>query len=67
MAITREELTEAIKKAAKAAGSQRKLAEQWRVSPSYITDLIHGLRDPGTKILEALGFERVVEYRKKED
>ncbi len=63
--ITRDELTDLIRVAVQAAGSQRALARQWEVAPAYITDLLHGLRDPGPKILEAMGYERVVTYRKK--
>ncbi len=63
--ITHDELIELIRAAAKGAGSQRALARQWDVTPSYITDLLYGLRDPGPKILEALGYERLVFYQKK--
>lgn len=63
--ITRDELTARIQAAVKVAGSQRALAKQWDVSPSYVTDLLRGLRDPGPKILDALGIERVVTYREK--
>jgi hypothetical protein len=62
--LTHDELIELIRAAAQAAGSQRALARQWNVSPAYITDLLRDLRDPGPKILEALGYERVVLYRK---
>jgi hypothetical protein len=63
--ITRDELIDLIRTAVKAAGSQRALARQWDVAPAYITDLLHGLRDPGPKVLEAMGYERIVVYRKK--
>ena len=64
--ITREEMTDLIRAAAQEAKSQRALAHKWGVSPSYITDLLQGLRDPGPTILDAMGYERVVFYRKKE-
>ncbi len=64
--IDRDHLIELIRLAITVAGNQRKLAHQWDVSPSYITDLLGGMRDPGPKILDALGYERVVLYRKKE-
>jgi transcriptional regulator with XRE-family HTH domain len=63
--ITREEMTDLIRKAADEAKTQRALARQWGVSPSYITDLLQGLRDPGPAILDAMGYERVIFYRKK--
>lgn len=65
--ITRDELIDLIRVAVKSAGSQRALARQWEVAPAYITDLLHGLRDPGPKILDALGYERVVLYQRVKD
>jgi hypothetical protein len=62
--ITRDELIDLIRAEIKKFGSQRALAREWRVAPAYITDLLHGLRDPGPKILEAMGYERVISYRK---
>jgi transcriptional regulator with XRE-family HTH domain len=35
------------------------------VSSQYLSDVLHGRREPGPKILNALGLERVVTYRKK--
>lgn len=64
--ITRDQLIDLIRAAVKASGSQRALARKWKVTPAYITDLLHGLRDPGPKILDALGYERVVLYRERE-
>lgn len=64
--ITHDELVALIRAAVKEAGSQRALARQWSVAPAYVTDLLRGLRDPGPKILEAMGYERVVLYRKLE-
>lgn len=64
--ITRDDLAVRIRAAVKAAGSQRALARQWEISPSYLTDLLRGLREPGPKILEVLGVERVVMYQEKE-
>lgn len=36
------------------------------VSAAYVNDVLKGRRDPGPKILDALGFERVVTYRPKQ-
>lgn len=44
-------------------GSQRALAKELGVGEPYLSDVIHGRRDPGPKILKALGLERVVSYR----
>ena len=34
------------------------------VEPSVLSDVLNGRRDPGKSILRALGYERVVLYRK---
>lgn len=33
--------------------------------PSYVSDVLNGRRDPSPAILDALGLEKVVTYRKK--
>ena len=48
---------------AKQRGSQRTLARELGVSEAYLSDVINGRRDPGRKLLKALGLERVVDYR----
>lgn len=63
--MTRDELTTLIRAAVKDAGSQRALARKWDVSPSYVTDLLRGLRDPGPTILDAMGLERIIMYQEK--
>ena len=40
-------------------GGVRSLAREWGVSPSYISDLSHGRRMPGEKILSRIGWKRV--------
>lgn len=45
------------------AGNQKRLAAQLDVSESYLSDVMTGRREPGEKLLEALGLERVVTYR----
>lgn len=39
-------------------GGVRRLAAEWGVSPSYISDLRHGRRIPGEKILSRVGWRR---------
>jgi len=45
---------------AKDAGSQRNLAKKLKVSPMFICDVLKERRDPGEKLLSAMGFERTV-------
>lgn len=47
------------------AGSQKDLAAKLGVSPTYISDVLNERKEPGQGILEPLGLERVVTYRKK--
>lgn len=44
------------------AGGQRAFAEQIKVSPQYVSDVLRKRRDPGDKILKAMGLRRVVTY-----
>ena len=47
-----------------AQSTLRAVARDLGISPAYLSDAMHGNRDPGPKILEALGLERIVTYRK---
>jgi hypothetical protein len=47
------------------AGSQRRWALAHGVSPQSVTDVLTGHREPAGKLLEALGLERRVIYRRK--
>lgn len=64
--LTRDDLIARVHTAIQEAGSQKNLAQQWGISPGYITDLLHGLREPGPKILRAMDIERIVLYRLRE-
>lgn len=46
------------------AGSQSAWAEAKAVSPAYVSDVLAKRREPGEAILSALGYERVVLYRR---
>lgn len=54
-----------LRKACTAAGSQAAWAEAHDVSPAYVSDVLKGKRDLGGSVLSALGYERVVLYRKR--
>lgn len=47
------------------AGSQAKWCAEQGVSPAYVSDVLNGRRDPGKKILDALGYDAVTCYRPK--
>lgn len=37
------------------------------ISGAYLGDVLRGRREPGAKVLDALGLEKVVGYRKKRE
>jgi hypothetical protein len=45
-----------------ASGGQSAWAKQYGLSPQYVSDVLHGRRDPGAGILIALGLKRIVTY-----
>ena len=53
-----------LRKACASAGSQIAWCEANEFSPAYVSDVLNGKRDLGGRVLGALGFERVVLYRK---
>lgn len=59
------EVLSVLRSAIQDEGSQLNFARKHNISPPYISDALKGRRDPGEKILTALGLERVVNYRKR--
>jgi transcriptional regulator with XRE-family HTH domain len=55
-----------LKKQVGIDGSQEQVAFSLGVSPQYLSDVLNGRREPGKKIYEAMGLERVVMFVKKE-
>lgn len=45
-------------------GSQTAAAKRLHVSAQYLNDVVHGRREPGTKIYAAMGYRREVQYCK---
>ena len=48
------------------AGTQQAWAKAHRISPQYVTDVLKERREPGGKMLAALGLRRVVAYERIE-
>ena len=44
---------------------QRTLAHELGISESYLCDVLKGRKEPGESILEPLGLERVIRYRRR--
>ena len=45
--------------------SQKSVATKLGFSQQYLCDVLRGRKEPGAKILDALGLERVITYRRK--
>ena len=46
--------------------TQREVANEFGVSTGYLNDYLHFRREPGPKLLEALGLYRVISYERIE-
>lgn len=55
-------LLERIRNEVKRAGSQDRCAQMFGISPQYLCDVLRGRREPGAKLLDALGYRRLVVY-----
>ncbi len=65
--LSPEEMRTYLHQLLRKAGSQTSLADDFGVSKSYISQVLAGDRDPGKAILEPLGLERIVSYRRKSE
>ena len=61
--MTAEQFTDYLRK--QCNGNQSGFARYLNVSPAYISDILRGTREPGPKVLKAMGFVRVVTYLRK--
>ena len=61
--MTSEEVRALLK--AKAVPTQAAFAKENNISPQYVNDVIKGRREPGPGVLDALGLEQVITYRRK--
>ncbi len=48
------------------AGLQTAFAQDNDLSAAYVNDVLRGRREPGKKILDAVGVERITVYKLKE-
>lgn len=51
-----------LRRACRDAGGQSAWAEVHGISPAYVSDVLNARREPGDKILTALGLRKVVRY-----
>lgn len=64
--LTIEDVLDILRDGIKTHGTQVKYAEFLGVTQGYINDMLKRKRDPGPRVLDALGLEKVVTYREKE-
>lgn len=60
--MTADEVRERVREACRQAGSARAWGRDNDISSPYINDVLLGRRDPGAKILDALGLTKTVDY-----
>jgi transcriptional regulator with XRE-family HTH domain len=66
--ITANEVIDRLEKLIGAAfDHQKDFARANMISESYLSDVLNGRREPGPRILAALGLEKVVLYRGKQE
>jgi hypothetical protein len=53
--IAEYRVVEMVEAAIARAGSVRALARRWKVSAAYLSDIRHGRRAPGVKVLRRIG------------
>lgn len=56
-----------IRKRCAIAGGQSAWAGRYGLSPQYVSDVLNTRRDPGPKILAALGFVRRISYHRSKE
>ena len=65
--LTKNEFLTHLRCLADEAGTQQELAHRLGISTAHLSDVLNERRDPAEKLLSAVGFEKVVLYRKSED
>jgi DNA-binding transcriptional regulator YdaS (Cro superfamily) len=63
--MTEKEVIERLRIACQNAGGQKAFAKLHGFSAAFVSDVVNGKRHPSDRVLEAIGLERVVTYRKK--
>ena len=63
--MTLNEFIEYLRQRIAEHGTQEQYASALGVSGAYLSDVLRGNREPGQKLLDAVGFERVATYRVK--
>jgi DNA-binding transcriptional regulator YdaS (Cro superfamily) len=62
--MTLHQVLALLRRECEKAGGQAAWAKAAGVSPAYVSDILHGRREPGESILRALEMVKVVTYRR---
>ena len=62
--FTLDEVLESLRSQVEISGNQTAFAEQLEIPYQNLSETLRGKRSPGPKILESLGVEKVIFYRK---
>ncbi len=63
--VVNEKLMRVLRRKVDEAGGAASFARTHQINRPYITNILAGRATPGPKVLDAIGFERVVTYRPK--
>jgi hypothetical protein len=64
IAMTDEEIVQLVQEATDAAGGQRALAREWRISVTWLNMVLNGKAKPRGRILERLGIRRRIIFER---
>ena len=62
--MTTDDVRDLLRRAISITGEQKAWADANHISQAYVSDVLARGREPGKKILNALGLERVTTYRR---
>jgi len=63
--IDLEQFRQLLARECKSAGSQKAFADMHALSSAYVSDVIHGRRDPGDAMCFAVGLRRVLLFEQR--
>jgi hypothetical protein len=60
--LTNDEIRAKLRRTAKAMGGQKQLAAALGIAPSYLSDMINGIRDVPNSVAIQFGYSKVPRY-----
>jgi len=65
--MTDDKLIDLLRREIAAAGGQSAFARKAGISPQYISEVLRWNKPIGPRLLDALGIEKIITYRRKRD